>query len=308
MKKLKIDPGFKNLIRPLFRAEYLQLEANILADGCRDPIIVWRNTIVDGHNRYEICTKHNVPFETKTINFSCRDEAVAWICANQLGRRNISDETRKFLIGKQYEASKALTINRNVLGNNQYVSSNIDNIKEQPIVYSKYGAAQKIADENHISHGTVEKYAAYSRAIDDIEKKEPALVPKILSGKYKFSHNSILDLSKRSKAEVKNINKRLESIEKPFAQYQTTRMEVNRDVPDDTKDIQPSVKDMPQYDPDAEITSLAITIPSWISSIERLQTHSDMEKTSRKARERLRTVLLDMQKSIATLLQIIEED
>lgn len=61
-KSLIIDPQFKNLIPPLQRTEYLQLEENLLADGCRDPLVVWRGTLVDGHNRYEICMRHRIPF------------------------------------------------------------------------------------------------------------------------------------------------------------------------------------------------------------------------------------------------------
>lgn len=43
--KLKIDKEFKNLIRPLSPKEYDQLEANIIADGCRDPIVTWNGFI-----------------------------------------------------------------------------------------------------------------------------------------------------------------------------------------------------------------------------------------------------------------------
>ena len=59
---LKIDNEFKHLICPLQRKEYVQLEQNILADGCRDPIVVWNDVIVDGHNRYEICKRHKISF------------------------------------------------------------------------------------------------------------------------------------------------------------------------------------------------------------------------------------------------------
>lgn len=57
---LRIDKGFKELIRPLFKNEYLQLEANLIADGCREPIAVWNGVIVDGHNRYKICSEHSI--------------------------------------------------------------------------------------------------------------------------------------------------------------------------------------------------------------------------------------------------------
>ena len=79
-KPLKIKKEFKNLIRPLHRQEYLQLEENILADGCRDPIITWNGYIVDGHNRYEICTKHGVEYEVLEKKFNSNEEAIAWIC------------------------------------------------------------------------------------------------------------------------------------------------------------------------------------------------------------------------------------
>ena len=67
---INIDPEFKNLIHPLQKKEYLQLEENIRADGCLHPIILWKGYIIDGHNRYEICTKHNIPFQIKEMDFS----------------------------------------------------------------------------------------------------------------------------------------------------------------------------------------------------------------------------------------------
>ena len=117
-RQLNIDPEFKNLIRPLRREEYRQLELNLVVEGCREDIIAWNDTIIDGHNRYEICNKMRIPYGVKELDFPSRDAAIAWICANQLGRRNISEETRKYLIGKQYEAEKKVQRNRN--GYNQY--------------------------------------------------------------------------------------------------------------------------------------------------------------------------------------------
>lgn len=105
---LKIDPEFKDLIRPLRRKEYLQLEENILDEGYRDPIIIWNDYIIDGHNRYSICTKYSIPFKILSKNFDSREEVIVWICKNQLGRRNITEETRKYLIGRQYESEKII--------------------------------------------------------------------------------------------------------------------------------------------------------------------------------------------------------
>ena len=42
MCTIVIDPEFQALIPPLQAEERKQLEANIIADGCRDPLVVWR--------------------------------------------------------------------------------------------------------------------------------------------------------------------------------------------------------------------------------------------------------------------------
>ena len=118
--QLTIDREFRDLIRPLMKDEYRYLESNLVADGCRDPIIVWKGVIVDGHNRYEICTRLGIPFDVRERHFDNREEAITWICSKQLGRRNISDETRRYLIGKRYEVEKVIAAKLNYNGWNQY--------------------------------------------------------------------------------------------------------------------------------------------------------------------------------------------
>lgn len=97
MHNIKIDSEFQALIPPLSAEERAQLEANIIADGCRDPLVVWGNILVDGHNRYEICTRLGLPFDTVEVEFESRLHAVEWIIKNQFGRRNLSDYQRGVL-------------------------------------------------------------------------------------------------------------------------------------------------------------------------------------------------------------------
>lgn len=95
--KIVIDNEFRALIPPLSAEERAQLEANILADGCRDPLVTWGEVLIDGHNRHEICTKHGLPFDVVEHEFSSRDDAIEWIINNQFGRRNLSDYQRGVL-------------------------------------------------------------------------------------------------------------------------------------------------------------------------------------------------------------------
>ena len=309
---LKIDEEFKQLIHPLKRQEYLQLESNIIADGCRDPIIVWDGYIIDGHNRYEICTRHGIPFETQEKTFICREEAIAWICGNQLGRRNISEETRKFLIGMQYESEKLVTRIKTARGHNQYNGERYPNTANESDTPSRHITAKRIADENHVSIGTVQKYAIYTRALEEIGKKEPKLVPKILSGNYKISHENVVELSKLSQEEIQRVNRKIDRNPTPFIQYKKTRNAIQTGkyeaIPEEPSPPIPSVKDMPEFDPDAEITGLTLTIPSWCSSIERTKKNTNFDLLSASAKEKLLLALFELDEKMEEMLLEIKED
>ena len=307
LKKLQIDDEFKHLIRPLKRKEFLQLEQNLLADGCRDPIVVWNDVIVDGHNRYEICTRHGIPFYTKDMEFECREAAIAWICANQLGRRNITEETRKFLIGMQYESEKVVSRIRNKLGRNQHSEPIPDEADDDTVC--RHWTAQRIAAENNVSAATVQKYAIFTRACEEIGKKEPKLVPKILSGQYKLSHKNIVTMAELPAEDLRRINRKIDRNPGDFMQYKSTRNSSNAGkyeaIP--TSEIMgPSVKDMPEFDPDAEVSSLTLTIPSWQSSIERTKKAADLTIVSDKAKDNLVKALRSLGMTVVDLLKEME--
>ena len=316
-KKLKIDMNFKRLYIPLSKKEYLQLESDILKNGCTVPITIWNNIIVDGHDRYEICSKHNIGFTVKEINFDCREAVVVWICVNQLKLKNIPTELRKYLIGTQYEAEKILNIKRNIGGVNQCTKDILDTdmdfiIPKRISDFRSYRFESRIADENQISYGTVQKYVIYTRAIEEIGKKEPDLVSKILAGQYKISHINIIELSKLPAEDIKRINRKLEMDPAPFSQFKETRKVIKSRKDDVFKDTlkmsKPSVKDMPKYDPDAEISSLTLTIPSWKSSIERTRTNANLSTVSSEARKKVTGALESLITAAAEMIAAIEEE
>jgi len=105
MKLLTID-SLRDFIPPLTEEEYQQLCENIIRDGCREPIVIWRPdngcapdeaVIIDGHNRHKICIEHGIPFEVKDLRFEDENSAKVWIIKNQLGRRNLNESQRAML-------------------------------------------------------------------------------------------------------------------------------------------------------------------------------------------------------------------
>ena len=313
--QLKIDAEFKNLIRPLHKEEYSLLELNIVADGCRDPIIIWNNTIVDGHNRYEICNRLHIPYAIRETEFESREAAVVWICSNQLGRRNITDETRKFLIGRQYEAEKHIGSQKNTHGHNQYTKSHnnkraggTDDSASRDQKEDSRRTALRLGQEYHISSGTVQKYAKYSQALGIIAEKSPELIPQILSGSYKISHENVVALSMMDSEEVQKLNKKIGQGPLPLIRYSESRRDFSGEVttkPALQVSETSAIKAMPTFDPDAEVVGLTLTIPSWTSSIERTKSAADLNIISSAAKYRLADVLEELQGKVREMLSAL---
>ena len=182
LNALKIDPEFQGKIPPLTFDELNQLEANILRDGrIINPIIVWQGLIVDGHNRYTIAKKHpEIPFTVHEKEFASRYEAIIWICKNQLGRRNLTPEQKKYLVGKQYEAEKALIPNEK--GTNQYTSLVGGQNDHQP---KNEKTRTRIARETNTTDSFVKRAEQFSKGVDAAEKAVPGTRQKVLTGEVK---------------------------------------------------------------------------------------------------------------------------
>lgn len=107
-EELRIDSEFQFLIPPLSKGEKAALQASILKEGCRDRLSVWaeEKLLIDGHNRYSICTAHSIPYKIVEMSFDSRNAVKVWIIANQLGRRSLTPESVSYLRGTWYELTK----------------------------------------------------------------------------------------------------------------------------------------------------------------------------------------------------------
>ena len=149
--KIKIDQEFQFLIPALSEDEYSQLVQNILIDGCTDPIKVWEGhgIVLDGHNRYKICTDNGIEYKVHPIELETREDAINWIIENQLGRRNLTESQKSYLRGKRYNNEKKLA-HRPEKGDQS------DHLK----------TSEKIAQEEKIGSATVRRDAKYAEAVD----------------------------------------------------------------------------------------------------------------------------------------------
>ena len=99
-----VSEELKAYIDPLTPEEYAALERSLLAEGCRDALVLWGDVLVDGHNRYGICTKHGLPFQTvQNPRFQSMEDVHLWMIDQHLGRRSVSDFQRGVLALRKRE-------------------------------------------------------------------------------------------------------------------------------------------------------------------------------------------------------------
>jgi hypothetical protein len=198
--ELAIDPTLEAVIPPPTAEERTQLEANLLAEGCRDPLAVWAGepppqvcpscppgtplarataliearegavvwlcgfcdrgerrpwTLLDGHSRYAVCQVHDLPFEIREVEaVRTREEALSWMIANQLGRRNLTPEQASWLRGKRYQMEKTA-------GHGDRAARHNDG----------QVTAERLAATYHVSPRTIERDGQFVEALEALEQQ-----------------------------------------------------------------------------------------------------------------------------------------
>jgi len=99
-----INEELRKYIDPLTDSERAMLERSLLAEGCRDALVLWGDILIDGHNRYEICRQHGIEFKTvQNTNFDTIEQVMLWMIDNQLSRRSVTDFQRGMLALRKKE-------------------------------------------------------------------------------------------------------------------------------------------------------------------------------------------------------------
>lgn len=191
MDKLIIDPEFRDKIPPLTEDEFSLLEENILSDGAVvSPLVVWDGIILDGHNRYEIIQKHpELTYAVHKMPFANRYEAISWICKHQLGRRNLTPQQKKYLIGQRYEAEKMAH------GGDRKSAVAKSTDKVCPLI-SSHQTRASIAQESKVSEGFVQNAANYAKGVDAAEEVLPGIKQEILTGTIKPPETAVAAVAK----------------------------------------------------------------------------------------------------------------
>ena len=158
-----INDELKNLLPPLTPEEFAGLEESIRKDGCLSPLIVWNDILVDGHHRYKICTKYQIPFAVKNIVLENLDEAKLWAGKHQENRRNLSPYLRSELALKLKDVVTARAKERQIRKPTDFV---------RPTLAEQKPTREELAEIANVSHGTLNKVEYITEHADDETKSK----------------------------------------------------------------------------------------------------------------------------------------
>jgi len=146
------------------------LRESIAVEGCLQPLVVWQEgkVLVDGHNRYRICVELGVPFTIAERSFPDIEAVKEWMLVQQLGRRNLSDQHRKWCLGKLYESRKS---RKGQHEGNQHTRAKLEIPQNEGFPKPKPKASatcDQVAAEHGTSRATIERSAVFTRTVDQL--------------------------------------------------------------------------------------------------------------------------------------------
>lgn len=196
LPELRIDPEFQRKIPPLTEAEFKQLEENILEAGqVYEPIVTWDGVIVDGHNRWKIIQTHpEIRYSIREMDFADKWAAFDWMYKNQLGRRNLTDEQRAYMIGKMYEARKNSHGASDGFRGNQHTE--VLSAQNEHLAKRVTRQDEAIGKELGVSHMSVRRNEKFAKGIDALREVSPEAADKVLEGKAKATKSDVAEITK----------------------------------------------------------------------------------------------------------------
>ena len=265
--------------------------------------------IVYHYEQYRICNSHQLSYFRLELEFDNEEQIIDWICKKELQRKDLTNERRKYLIGKRYSSMVSFHNEENDISSLLLSQSEDSNPKS----VCKYKIAEQIGCEYAICHATVLKYTIYMNSLDNIFSKDKVVAKRILAGNLKVSHETITELSRLPKGDLCSIQDFLHDNKNTRVSYpqikselQWKRIFVTQEKSSQKQDL--PIKKIPEYNPDSEISSLALTIPSWIGSITRTHTRTNFNLITENGRINLQKQLESLRITVDDILQDIKEE
>ena len=304
LSEYKVNPTFERLIQPVSEKTEKKLMQMLAVEPDLRTVEVWNGYHLNDEFKFRKCLQMGLQVQLVNRDFPDDHHAAAYICSEQLKRKDLTSEYKKYLIGQQYMYDEHIYL--------------VEHPGERNV---KYRAAYRIGERFNIGGGTVLKYNRYAAAINTIFDQNKELALRILLKSTRVSHNNVIELSRLTGNELDSLEVSITENHLARLTFQDIRSEVKSGHTRERADVSrkerrekkeqkhAGIRQMPVYNPDADVNSLCMTIGSWVSSMERVNRTVNYSMISRRATLELMKQLTILENTIGTLQKsLIERD
>ena len=301
---------FRELNIPISLAQMRDLEKWIKKGVNTEPIPVWQNYILTGYERYDLCEKYHRGYRVTDMFFTRKHEAVAWVCRKQLERKDLCRPAVCWLIYRLYSALQEAEKQKEAKDQFRYkmLSPSFRSESSTNAETENTALLKDIGEEYGLHKSTIRNYVRYGKQLDRLEEMFPGVRIRILKGEIEapiMFMDAVMQMPK---------DQLLQMIHNPGCRKLQPPDRIRKKImserdPRYRKDIQinTAIKEMPAYDPDAELNRLTYTIETWDRSITRAKENADFQKTTEEGRAALFRALKILAGDTENLLHMLEE-
>ena len=306
---LLADETFRALNIPISPTSRREMERKIRKGETVDPIISWKGFILTGYEQDDLYLKYHRSAHTKEMYFPRKSDAIAWLCQQQLKRDDLIWTARAWLLSRLYEALRDVA-NRQVakeefqyrqLSPSPRTSEVFGPAKENPVILRHLGSEYDYHKE------TIRRYVRFGRQLDELEEMVPGIRIRILTGDLGVMIRHMPALVRMPEERIKEMveDKNCKMLLPPseFIEKSEDKKEVRQK---NNIHVETGIKQMPEYDPDAELNGLRYTIPAWRKAILRTAVRTDFSRITDSGKEGLKQALRELVMEAECLGKMLE--
>lgn len=277
------DQQFKRLSLPISAEELQELENDLLQNGCHDPIYVWHGFVVDGYKRYEICERNRITYEIQECDFETYEDAVLWLCRQKRQTTRPGCVAARYLNGKLCNTRQAKS------------EVEVEGHTEKSLI-----SESQLAREEEISPRTLRRCRDFAKNLDLIADKLMSLFDAIMTEQVTITYEEAAALAKKSKFQLQR-----------FCKLKGVVLDTSERITKSQGHLIPlkiGIKKMPEYDPDAELRGLVLTVPAWVNAIERVHASVEAGRGTVEMKEQLIMTLSAVDYKVNELMEVLKND
>ena len=306
---LNENEDFRVLEIPLPPEKRRELERCVRRNGHIGTVIAWQGYVLCGYEKYDLCMQYHRTYRVEEQWFSRKETAIAWLCRHQLKRGDLCKNAQAWLLSRLYEALRKERERQKAKDQFQYkqLSPSVRSCPEPEDGKDSYAVQSDLAREYHCHWRTIQRYVAFGRQLDQLEELVPGVRRRVLTGNLDVSISSMPALLEMPPGDLLKIadNPRCTVLAPPRS------LLPEKPVPRKPRPViclKPGIKEMPAYDPDAELNGLTYTISAWCKAVRQVRDHADLAKATKTGRENLFRALAALLMDIDPLFTKLEEE